>query len=891
MDMPDVAATAALDAALDQIAGVAAARRQGPGSGNQGNAETLRRYWAEGEGAAKIRWGQPGDFDRCRREMVDDAKMTPEQAAGYCNLLHKRALGFYPATHAHMLKGAAADGDQEDLFAAATWDESAHPRQPAGQAGGGQFAPGATGAAPTSERPVGQGQAGPQVRDLQQRLNALGAKLTVDGIFGPKTLAAVRAFQSARGLTVDGLVGPKTTAALRATPKAKPKATPKATPKAAAGPAPGLPALVTIPGVDLLAAGTWQLSTGRQTFTRGDLESAIDAAGCPSVGPPVIKIGHLDQRFAPGPADDGEPAIGRVANLRLNDAGTKLVGDLAGMPGWLGAISASAFPRRSVEGKFGFRCQIGHDHPFVLTALALLGVTPPGIGVLGQLDDIASLYGLTASAPGSGGWRMEPADQEEPAMPVTEEDVRRAYYAQAGAPQSWWITELQMAPTQLIVADEEDGAIYRVPFTINGAAVEFGTADRVASYEDVAASRGTGPVMVYASAEQSRAVIEAGPPPGGPDQVGGVPDEDGLDASWDDPEVGDVSDLTLADLQAADRAQARASAGQPDDDDDPEAEADDEEEAAEVEAAAKLGTGARFKAMVAKGMSPELVAWIGRKKYGKARFGKLAAAARRRKAAAAAGDPEGMVEAAGNHGPYDGEHTHPHSAFGDQGGDATHDHAHRHTNDAVHQHVHQEPAAASAASTQQGGDSGMGYEFTDEEMTAIRSRLGIKDGDPVTSGQIAAAFRAPPAPVAAAAAGQGGDGPVQVPEITDGTYLVDGDILRGYQQRAIAGDHAVRAMHVAERDTVLAAAVSAGKFAQARLDHFKGLWDRDPDGTRTLVASLAAGLVPMGGPVGSNGDFVYDPDLGDFEAQDAYRSLYPDDAPGGSTSAPGVRVR
>ena len=29
------------------------------------NTERLMRYWAEGEGAAKIRWGEAGDFDRC----------------------------------------------------------------------------------------------------------------------------------------------------------------------------------------------------------------------------------------------------------------------------------------------------------------------------------------------------------------------------------------------------------------------------------------------------------------------------------------------------------------------------------------------------------------------------------------------------------------------------------------------------------------------------------------------------------------------------------------------------------------------------------------------------------------------------------------------------------
>lgn len=41
---------------------------------------------------------------------------------------------------------------------------------------------------------------------------------------------------------------------------------------------------------------------------------------------------------------------------------------------------------------------------------------------------------------------------------------------------------------------------------------------------------------------------------------------------------------------------------------------------------APLGQGERFAAMVKKTGSPALAAWIGRKKYGKAKFQKLAKA-------------------------------------------------------------------------------------------------------------------------------------------------------------------------------------------------------------------------------------------------------------------------
>lgn len=58
------------------------------------------------------------------------------------------------------------------------------------------------------------GDRGPEVRELQERLNTFGNHLTTDGVFGMATRAAVVAFQAEKGLTPDGIVGPKTRAAL-----------------------------------------------------------------------------------------------------------------------------------------------------------------------------------------------------------------------------------------------------------------------------------------------------------------------------------------------------------------------------------------------------------------------------------------------------------------------------------------------------------------------------------------------------------------------------------------------------------------------------------------------------------------------------------------------------
>ena len=60
------------------------------------------------------------------------------------------------------------------------------------------------------DRPIlGLSSSGEFVKKVQAKVG-----VAADGIFGPKTEAAVRAFQSAHGLDPDGIVGPKTWAAL-----------------------------------------------------------------------------------------------------------------------------------------------------------------------------------------------------------------------------------------------------------------------------------------------------------------------------------------------------------------------------------------------------------------------------------------------------------------------------------------------------------------------------------------------------------------------------------------------------------------------------------------------------------------------------------------------------
>jgi len=63
-----------------------------------------------------------------------------------------------------------------------------------------------------------RGSVSPEVRELQLNLNQIQKPippLAIDGIFGPKTEAAVRVFQKDAKLDADGIVGPKTQEAIQ----------------------------------------------------------------------------------------------------------------------------------------------------------------------------------------------------------------------------------------------------------------------------------------------------------------------------------------------------------------------------------------------------------------------------------------------------------------------------------------------------------------------------------------------------------------------------------------------------------------------------------------------------------------------------------------------------
>ncbi|WP_235631162.1 phage protease [Mycobacteroides abscessus] len=256
------------------------------------------------------------------------------------------------------------------------------------------------------------------------------------------------------------------------------------------------PTLATIPSVEIASVGFWNISNAMDWHpSADDLAAAVAALDCPAVRRPVLKFGHTGE---PG---EGDPSIGLIDALRLSDDGQTLLGDYVGVPSWLASadsegrsVIASAYPDRSGEFQRDYVCQLGHTHPFVVHAVALLGVMRPGIGTL------ESLYDLYTKAP-----EKETAMAGIAQAGTSTDDIRREYYAGPGKHWSLWIREVFVEPAELIVQNDEDDSLLRVPYIVStDGSVEFGDGQTV-KVEYVNARAATDkPAVAFASRAEAR---------------------------------------------------------------------------------------------------------------------------------------------------------------------------------------------------------------------------------------------------------------------------------------------------------------------------------------------------------------------------------------------------
>jgi len=199
-------------------------------------------------------------------------------------------------------------------------------------------------------------------------------------------------------------------------------------------------------GIELARPGMWKLSSGTQTFTEAHLHDAARYANRPGARPAHVKIGHVDPRF------DGEPALGWVGNVRVEDRnGLALVGDITGMPDWLAASAKDAWPDRSVEGWLDFTADDGEKYGFVVEALALLGVTPPGMSSIQSLRDLPKAVGIAAASGVRVVASMSPAPMaaEEGAGPMDPAITRTALGLSADAPDDEVASAMEAAAAAL----------------------------------------------------------------------------------------------------------------------------------------------------------------------------------------------------------------------------------------------------------------------------------------------------------------------------------------------------------------------------------------------------------------------------------------------------------
>jgi hypothetical protein len=254
--------------------------------------------------------------------------------------------------------------------------------------------------------------------------------------------------------------------------------------------------LVTIPDVPIVSTGIeYMLSTGPHTFTMEELSDCVLAVEDPAIINPRLGIGHTDERFA----GDGEPAIGKVVNLRLGNEGHTVYGDYVGVPGWLGEIMPMVYPSRSIEASINATTVTGRKYAMVLKAVKLLGITWPGVSTL---DDLKMLYAK------DGPEGLEIAASEATVAlnaSLDVEAVRKAAYEEVLTTESgrgmWWVRAMCLNPTELIV-DGNDGEIYRLPFTVGeDDAVAFGDLSQVKIvYQDVPKSADEKKSVAYAAA-------------------------------------------------------------------------------------------------------------------------------------------------------------------------------------------------------------------------------------------------------------------------------------------------------------------------------------------------------------------------------------------------------
>lgn len=208
-----------------------------------------------------------------------------------------------------------------------------------------------------------RGSRGPEVEEMQRRLNQHGARLAVDGRFGPKTDRALKDFQRRQGLAADGVHGSRTAEKLKAEPQRRPDPTSGGTrPSGTTRPdeptrRPGQPENRTATFDKVSKAGQRdQMVTGRITVNGNTYEFRSGGFGRGNLPKGEYTISNLRNRDTRGMVKDG---VGFSADMtdkydsRVGGTRTALRihpdGGTPGTMGCMGIVGDAATQRRFRE--------------------------------------------------------------------------------------------------------------------------------------------------------------------------------------------------------------------------------------------------------------------------------------------------------------------------------------------------------------------------------------------------------------------------------------------------------------------------------------------------------------------------------------------------------------
>lgn len=161
-------------------------------------------------------------------------------------------------------------------------------------------------------------------------------------------------------------------------------------------------ATVDLEGVEIMAVGGPVLAHGSppggEDWSRETLEGIVEASR--ELEDEFIATGKVVDSKRGHFGDFGDPALGRVSNARMNDEGTKLIGDVRAVPKkFAELVKVGAFPFRSAELAGNVTSQrTGKKYPWVLTGLAWGGAKQPAMRTLDEVRVLFEDAGLDVEA-------------------------------------------------------------------------------------------------------------------------------------------------------------------------------------------------------------------------------------------------------------------------------------------------------------------------------------------------------------------------------------------------------------------------------------------------------------------------------------------------------------